>query len=85
MGSFFLAVLLSGGGRHEGQQGDQQHGDDADTEDESFHTFEKSRFFAPIEPPRRRGMKKGPVDVWSGHSIQRDPVLVLAPAQSLRK
>ena len=31
------------------------------------------------------GMKKGPVDVWSGHSIQRDPDIVLAPAQMVRK
>lgn len=40
------------------------------------------RFSEPLE---FAGMKKGSADEWSGHSIQRDPNLVLAPTQFLRK
>jgi hypothetical protein len=36
------------------------------------------RFSEPLE---FAGMKKGSVDVWSGHSIQRDPVKVVAPVR----
>ncbi len=40
----------------------------------------------PLSTPEERGRgvrgnKKGPVDVWSGHDIQRDPGYFLARAK----
>lgn len=66
-------VVIRGGGGDQCERCERKGGNEGQAEDERLHTGVECSENRGCEPPCDEGNKKGPVDVWSGHSIQRDP------------
>jgi hypothetical protein len=66
-------MILSENSGRRSKRSDSQCGQEDERRESKLHSVEKSSRSLRIEPPQPRDKEIGPVDVWSGHSIQRDP------------
>lgn len=72
-GGGVATFTIRDGGSDERERCEHEGGEEGQAEDERLHTGVECNENRVCEPPGEEGNKIGPVDVWSGHSIQRGP------------